>query len=136
MNIEGEYLLDLLFKKKTTIVIAILIGAAVLYLGYLLTDKAITANEVKKSQEIVEEANIQPEISSILPMKNANYSITYSVDRDTPNNDITIKIFSSSPYFRHQALRYLMNRIPDLNLKYRIEFPRYEYPINIGDGGE
>lgn len=68
-------------------------------------------------------------ITSHIPHRTPFYSISYDRNGTDP---VTIKVFTDSPYYRSEAIRYLQRHDQEVTINHPIEFVDYTSPLKEG----
>lgn len=121
----------LLKDKKVTLTLAIcivILGIGLLFAQSRNRDIRQSAEEVNILEK-KKEASHTPLIS-ILPKRTPFWSISYQIHEE--KQETNLLIFSKSPHYRYQAIRFLQMHDPEVTLKYRIVFVNYESPAGGG----
>lgn len=121
-----DKLTSILNNKRTTWVLVIVIIIALSYGGwltYLNIKGAYTSNQFATEQE---EFNKNNPVAKVLPRENSFYSISYQKNGTGP---ISIQVNSSWPFYRNEALQYMIQTDPNVTLNHTITFPDYKLPI-------
>lgn len=92
---------------------------------YISDERATSESQSQRSEYSENNAIIRH-----LPHRTSFYSISYDKRGTDP---VMIKIFTESPYYRSQALQYLMDFDQEVTIKHPIEFVDYTSPIELGE---
>lgn len=120
----------LIQNKKTTYVVAVMLIVIAIYIaitGYTLLTDSRSSSQTTQHNETFDQNN---SIVGALPYKTPFYSISYDRNGSDP---VTIKIFTISPYYRYQAVRYLTQHDQEVTVNHRIVFVDYKSPLGTGD---
>lgn len=117
----------ILSQKKVTYVLYLVLLLCTLYIGVGGWQYISGRQSTQQVQETNTDFNTANPIIKHIPYRNSFYSISY--DRLTESNSIKIKVFSKSPYYRYQALDYLLKYDQMVTIKYEIEFVDYVSPL-------
>lgn len=123
-----EVIIDILNRRKTSFIlyaVMVILSVYVAIGGWQYISNQQTTSEVQELNTDFKENN---PIISYIPYRNPFYSISY--DRLAESNSIKIKVFSESPYYRYQALDYLLKYDQEVTIKYEIEFVDYKSPLD------
>lgn len=113
-------------------ILTLALGIAIVgSLAWLWFSQSVVVQKERQSQEAVQALKRRKESSTpliyMLPVKNPFWSISYSIDE--AEKVTTLTIFSRSPHYRYQAFKFLVNKDPEVTLKYKIRFAYYQNPI-------
>lgn len=106
-------------------VIVILVAASAWGVYQYLTDERSTSIEQAQRSEFSENNFI----TKYIPHRTPFYSISYDRRGTDP---VKIKVFTDSPYYRSQALQYMLRYDQEVTVKHPIEFVDYKAPIELG----
>lgn len=113
-------------SRVTTILLTLVTVLALGFLGWgsFQYYKVSTSNA---SQKVAQSSFMENNsIVRSLPHRTPFYSISY--DRKG-NEPVVISIFAKSPYYRYQALQYLLRKDQEVTIRHTINFVNYESPL-------
>lgn len=122
-----EIFVTILSQKKITYILYVVVLLCTVYIGVGGWQYISGRQSTQEVQSLNTDFNTSNPIIKYIPYRNSFYSISY--DRLSESNSIKIKIFSKSPYYRYQALDYLLKYDQMVTIKYEIEFIDYVSPL-------
>lgn len=127
----NETIASLLRSPKTTILLLV-VGVALL--GYIIWGGINLQHNIVTNQaytQATKEFDRRNPIMSHIPYKTPFFSISYDKNDD---GTLMIKIYTPSPYYRSQALQYLLRYDQQATIKYPITFIDYRSPLDTSGG--
>lgn len=127
MEVFFSKLQNFLGSKGSTILLLLVIIIVIGFAGWsgytYLQGRAST----EESEQQASQYTANNRIISKIPYKTPFYSISYDKNGIDP---VTIKIFTNSPYYRSQAIRYLQKYDQEVTINHPIIFVDYKSPLS------